>query len=212
MATLKIDIWSDIMCPFCYLGDSMLQEALKEFPNREDVEIRYHSYQLMPELTEEPADLSEILGKRYGAEQMKAQQDHLTERGKEAGITYNFEKQVAVSTRKAHELSHFAAEHGKGHEVMLGLFKAHFSEGINVADVAELVKIAVAAGLDGSAAKAALESGKYASQVDQDIQSARQMGVQGVPFFVFAEKYAVSGAQPKEMFAQALTTAWAERS
>lgn len=210
MSTLTIDIWSDVMCPFCYLGDTVLAEALDEFEHRDQVTVTYHSYQLMPELTVEPVDMQTLLEGRYGPEQLAAQHEHLTARGAELGIEYNFDTSLAVNTLKAHELGHFATAQGKGHEMMLRLFKAHFTDGVNVADIDALVTLAGEIGLDETAARASLERGEYADAVDNDIRSAQQIGIQGVPFFVFAGKYALSGAQPKELFAQALTTAWGE--
>ncbi|MDA3147586.1 DsbA family oxidoreductase [Leucobacter sp. UCMA 4100] len=210
MTTLTIDIWSDVMCPFCYLGDSVLAKALAEFEHRDQVTVTYHSYQLMPELSVEPVNLQELLAGRYGPEQLAAQHEHLAARGKEHGLEYNFDTSLAVNTRKAHELSHFATSKGKGHEAMLRLFKAHFTEGLNVADVDTLARLAGEVGLDEAEARASLERAEFADAVDKDIVAAQQMGINGVPFFVFAGKYALSGAQPKEMFAQALNTAWGE--
>lgn len=210
MATLTVDIWSDVMCPFCYLGDSVLAEALKEFPHRDEVEVRYHSFQLSPELTETPISQHEHLGDRFPKEQLDAMHANFNTRGAEYGLTYNFDDSLMVNTHKAHQLSQFANTEGKGHEVMLNLFKAHFTDGVNVADVDALVQIADDSGLDSAAARTALTEGTYAHLVDADINQARQLGISGVPFFVFANKYAVSGAQPKEMFLQALNTAWTE--
>lgn len=210
MPKLTIDIWSDVMCPFCYLGDTVLAEAISEFEHGDSVELKYHSYQLMPELGQEPEDLSEIFAQRYGADQMKAQHEQLSTQGKAIGIEFNFEKSLAVNTRKAHELNHFAEAQGKGHEMMVKLFEAHFTDGINVADTGALVELAQSIGLDAEKAREALESDEYAELFDQDIKAAKDMGIQGVPFFVFIEKYALSGAQPKEMFVQALETSWAE--
>lgn len=212
MPTLTIDIWSDVMCPFCYLGDAILGEALAEFPHRDQVEVRYHSFQLSPELSDEPISQHEHLGNRFSAEQLNAMQGQFTTRGAEYGLGYNFDTAKIVNTRKAHELAHFAQEHGKGHDINLRLFKAHFTDGVNVADTDALVGLAEDAGLDGDAARAALDQGAHVSDVDGDIAQARNLGITGVPFFVFGGQYAVSGAQPKEMFLQALNTAWNENA
>lgn len=210
MEKLTVDVWSDIMCPYCYLGDTHLELALANFDHAEDVLVRYHSYQLMPELSDEPANMEQLLSNRYGAQQLAAQQSQLQSRGEQLGIEYNFADSLAVNTARAHQLYHFAEELGVGHRVMLLLFKAHFTDGVNVADIDELVAIAAEAGLDAVAARTALEDGTYAQRVTADIDTAKNMGVQGVPFFVFGDKYALSGAQPVEVFEQALNTAWAE--
>ena len=210
MPTLTVDIWSDVMCPFCYLGDSILEEALQEFPHRDHVEVRYHSFQLSPELSDQPISQHEHLGDRFPAEQLDAMHEQFNSRGTGYGIAFNFDTAKIVNTHKAHELAHFAQAAGKGHDMNLRLFKAHFTDGVNVADTDALVTLAEEAGLDGAAAREALDSGKHVSDVDGDIARARTLGITGVPFFVFAGQYAVSGAQPKEMFLQALNTAWNE--
>lgn len=209
---LVVDVWSDVVCPFCYMGDTLLGQALEKFPHASRVEVRYHSFLLMPELTDTPIDLPELLAGRYGKtrEQAVAMNDQVAERARQIGLDYRFDRAQTVSTLTAHELSHFAAAHGKQHEMVQRLFQAYFTEGLNVADHQVLADLAAAVGLDRDAALAALTSGEFADAVEEDIQQARQYGIQGVPFFVFAGKYAVSGAQPVEAFLQALDTSWSE--
>lgn len=210
---LTIDVWSDVMCPFCYLGDAALDKALSQFAHSASVDIRYHSFLLMPELSREtPVDLTELLTQKRGfpADQVKTMNDRIAEQGQPFGLDYRFDLAVTINTRSAHELSHFAAEHGKQHEMMQRLFRAYFTEGRNVADHATLVELATEIGLDGGKAAAALESGQFAEAVDSDIARARQLNISGVPFFVFADKYAVSGAQSVDTFLQALETSWAD--
>ena len=209
---LVVDVWSDVVCPFCYMGDTLLGQALEKFPHASGVEVRYHSFLLMPELTDTPIDLPELLAGRYGKtrEQAVAMNDQVAERARQIGLDYRFDRAQTVSTLTAHELSHFAAAHGKQHEMVQRLFQAYFTEGLNVADHQVLADLAAAVGLDREAALAALTSGEFADAVEEDIQQARQYGIQGVPFFVFAGKYAVSGAQPVEAFLQALDTSWNE--
>lgn len=208
--TLTIDIWSDIVCPFCYLGDTLLEQALEDFEHRDQVEIRYHSYELMPELGDEPVNLSELLASRYSPEQMKMQNEHLAARGAELGLEYNFDQAITVNTRTAHRLLKFAEEKGKGHEMVRILFKAYFTDGKHTGDIDALVALAEEAGLDPGQAREVLESQRYADAVTEDIQQARKLGIQGVPFFVLNNKYGVSGAQPREAFAKALETAWSD--
>ena len=207
MTAVTVEVWSDVMCPFCYLGDAVLQEALAEFPQRDAVTVEYRSFQLSPELTDTPKSMEEHLAGRYPEEQMATMHEQLRERGDQHGITFNFDQSLMVNTHKAHQFHHFAAAEGKGNDAVRQLFKAHFTDGVNVANLDELVAIADELGLDPAAAREALEAETHFEAVDADISLARKMGISGVPFFVFNNKYAVSGAQPKEMFLQALTAA-----
>lgn len=210
MPKLVVDVWSDIMCPFCYLGDAVLSGALAEFPHARDVEVRYHSFQLMPDLTAEPADMMELLKGRYDEQQLQRQHEHFKSEGAKYGLEYNFDDALAVNTAKAHELHHFASTKGLGQEIMEAIFAAHFTEGKNVADVEQLVDIAGNVGLDAEEARQALNSGRYAADVEADVARAAELGIRGVPFFIFDNKYALSGAQPKEAFAEGLNRAWSE--
>jgi len=209
---LGIDIWSDVMCPFCYMGDTLLDQALAQFAHADSVDIEYHSFLLMPDLSDTPVDLADLLSSSHGMsrEQAVAMNDNLAARGRELGLDYRFDRAQAASTRSAHQLSHFAARHGKQHAMVRRLFQAYFTEGLNVADHGVLAGLAAEVGLDPSAAESALASGEYASEVEADIQYAGQLGITGVPFFVFGGKYAISGAQPLEAFTQTLDTAWNE--
>lgn len=208
--TLTIDIWSDIVCPFCYLGDTALEQALEGFAHRDAVKIRYRSFELMPDIGNEPIDLQEHLTSKYSPEQIKMQHEHLATRGAELGIEYNFGRAITVNTRTAHRLLQFAAQHGRGQELTRILFKAYFTDGQHIGDVETLVRLAEASGLDSSAAREVLESDRFADDVDEDIEQARRLGIQGVPFFVLNNTYGVSGAQPVEVFTRALETAWAD--
>jgi predicted DsbA family dithiol-disulfide isomerase len=211
---LVVDVWSDVMCPFCYMGDTLLDQALQKFPHASGVEVKYHSFLLMPHLSENdaPVDTAEMLAAKYGIPLKQAQEmnQQVTERAGQIGLDYHFERAQTVGTRTAHQLSHFAATQGKQHELIQRLFKAYFTDGLNVADHQVLADLAAEVGLDRDAALAALTSGEFADDVEADIQQAHQYGIQGVPFFVFAGKYAISGAQPVEAFVQALDTSWNE--
>lgn len=210
---LVVDVWSDMMCPFCYLGDALFAQALEKFPHRDHVELRYHSFLLMPELTDEkPINLNETLAAKRGitVDQASAMNEQFAARGREVGLEYHFDRALTVDTRTSHQLSHFAATQGKQHEMIQRLFKAYFSEGLNIADHATLGDLAAEVGLDRDAALAALASGEFADAVEADLKQARDFGINGVPFFVFAGKYAVSGAQSPEAFLQALEQSWDE--
>lgn len=208
---LSIDVFSDVVCPYCYLGDTILAAALSEFDHSDSVVIRYHSYQLMPELAaDRTVDLIELLSTSKGVppQQIVAAQQQLVTRGAEFGIDYRFDQALTTNTRAAHRLTHFAKAHGKQREIVQRLFVAYFTDGLNIGDVTTLADLAAEVGLDRDAALVALTTDAYAQDVDHDITLARQLGISGVPFFVFNGKYAVSGAQPVEAFTEVLTQAW----
>lgn len=212
---LVVDVWSDVMCPFCYMGDTLLAQAIEQFEHGSEVEVRYHSFLLMPELpSDRPSDLMEILVERKGfpREQAEAMNAQVTARGKAIGLDYRFDRAVAINSRTAHRLSHFAASEGRQHAMVHRLFKAYFTDGLNVGDHAVLADLAAEVGLDRDKALHAIESGAFEEVVDEDIRQARELGISGVPFFVLGGKYGVSGAQPVEAFLQALQSAWADRA
>ncbi|MFP7366134.1 DsbA family oxidoreductase [Corynebacterium callunae] len=210
---MKIEVWSDIMCPFCYIGKKRLDDALAEFEHNDRVEVEYKSFELMPGLETYPlrSDV-EMLAETKGmpVEQAKQMNARVQEMAHSAGLEMNHDDTVAANTINAHRLTHFAKEQGKQVEVAQALFKAHFVEGHNVDDIDELVAIAEATGLDGTKTREVLESDAYTNEVQQDVFEARQLGVQGVPFFVFDRKYAISGAQQSEVFADTVEKSFAE--
>ncbi|MGW0949206.1 DsbA family oxidoreductase [Streptomyces sp. NPDC002623] len=208
---LVIDVWSDIMCPFCYIGDTLLAQALEKFPHGSDVEIRYHSYQLMPHLpTDRGVDLNEILSKERGfpKAQAKAMNAQVSARAAQIGLDFRLDSAIAINTRAAHRLIYFAESQGRQHDMVQRLFRAYFTDGLNVGDHDALAGLAAEIGLDRSAAREALDTGAFDAEVDADVRHAGQLGITGVPFFVFDGQYAVSGAQPVEAFLQALDVAW----
>ncbi|MFE2636403.1 DsbA family oxidoreductase [Streptomyces scopuliridis] len=208
---LVVDVWSDVMCPFCYIGDTLLAQALERFPHGSDVEIRYHSYQLMPHLPFHHAvDLNELLSKERGLSkaQAKAMNVQVSARAAQIGLDFRLDSAIATNTRAAHQLIHFAGSRSRQHDMVQRLFRAYFTDGLNVGDHDVLAGLAAEIGLDRAAAREALDSGAFDSEVDTDVQQAGQLGIGGVPFFVFDGQYAVSGAQPVEAFLQALDIAW----
>ncbi len=208
-----VDVWSDIMCPFCYMGYELLSQAVDQFEH--PVDIRYHSFQLMPDLSaDEGFDVAELLERERGiprerAREMNAQ---VGARAAQLGLEYNFDRAVAINTRAAHRLLHFAAVHELQDEMVERIFRAYFTDGLNTADHAVLADLAAEVGLDPVAAREALDNGAFNDVVNRDIDEARRLGITGVPFFVFDNKYAVSGAQPIEVFVQALHNTWDERT
>ncbi|MEW1833547.1 DsbA family oxidoreductase [Microbacterium sp. NPDC079995] len=215
---IKIDVWSDIACPWCYIGKRNLEKGLAATADDADaprVEVTFHSYELSPDT---PVDFDgnevEFLSQHKGMapEQVKPMLDRVTGVAAEAGLEYRFDLLKHTNTVKAHELLHFAKEQGRQKEMTERLMSAYFTEGRHVGRIDDLVELAVEAGLDRDAARDALESGRHLEAVRADQAQAQAYGIQGVPFFVIDGKYGVSGAQPAEAFAQIARQVWAERA
>ena len=211
---MTIEIWSDIMCPFCYIGKHNFEEALHKMDFKENVKIDWKSFQLDTALDTVGMTTSAYLSEKKGMsdDAIIASVGNLVKSGLEKGITFNFDKSIAVNTRSAHKLLQLAKENGKGSEAEELLFKAHFTDGENVAESDVLVEIGIALGLENDSVVEALQSSEYGNKVDSDLYEASQVGVRGVPFFVFDRKYAVSGAQPVEVFEEVLNKAYHELS
>lgn len=211
---MKVEIWSDIMCPFCYIGKKNYEAALKQVPGAEDVQIEWKSFQLDPTIPNDGSSQSELayLAERKGMSeaQAKGMLENVTNTAKASGITMNFGSVIVANTLNAHRLLHFAKSKQLGSELKEKLFEAHFMDGVNVGDFDELIRLAAAVGLDADESRKVLESDAYAYEVSQDIQEAQNIGVRGVPFFVIDRKYAISGAQPVDVFAQTLDKSLAE--
>jgi protein disulfide-isomerase len=204
---MKIEIWSDIMCPFCYIGKRQLETALEQFPDN-DFEIEWKSFQLDPTITPEPGkDVYTYLAERKGmtVEQSKEMHKGVAERAKSVGLEYNFDKAVISNSLEAHRIIQLAKTKNLGDEIEEIFFKAYFTEGRDLNDGPTLIELAEKAGLDKNDVLEVLKSDNlYLKEVEHDIEEAQQIGVQGVPFFVFDRKYAVSGAQPVEAFVQTI--------
>ena len=214
---IKIDVWSDIACPWCYIGKRNLENGLAATAADEDapvVEIEYHSFELSPD-TPEDFDGGEVdyLSQHKGIspEQAREMLDRVTGVAADAGLAYRFDILQHTNTVKAHELLHFAKENGKQLELAEVLMSAYFLEGKHVGRDDDLVALAVEVGLDEDAAREALASQRYRAAVRADQEQAQQFGITGVPFFVIDGKYGVSGAQPVEAFSQIARQVWGER-
>jgi len=210
---MKVEIWSDVMCPFCYIGKRRLEDALQQLPFKSDIEVEWKSYQLDPGIKNEPGkNVNQYLAERKGMTVLQASQmnEQVTRMAAEVGLEYNFDKAVVANSFDAHRFSHLAAQHGLGDAAEERLFRAYFTEGKNIAKIDTLVELGTEIGLNGTEVKQTLETGAYAQAVHQDIDEAQALGVRGVPFFVLDRKYAVSGAQPVEVFKQALESAYTE--
>lgn len=211
---MKVEIWSDVMCPFCYIGKRKFENALAQFEHKENVEIVWKSFQLNPTMKTVPGKninqyLAEIKG--WSPEQAKSMNDRVTGIAKAVGLHYDFDKAVVANSFDAHRLIQFAKTKGKGDAAEEALFKAYFTEGKNTADHAVLLDLATTIGLDAAETKQVLDSDAFSTEVRFDIAHAEQVGVTGVPFFVLGNKYAVSGAQESDVFLQALNTTWQEQ-
>jgi predicted DsbA family dithiol-disulfide isomerase len=202
---IKVDVWSDIACPWCYIGKRKFEAGAEAFGGA--VEVEYHSFELAPD-TPVDFDGSEIdfLAEYKGMspEQVKPMLDRVTTIAKDVGLDYDYDALQHTNTIKAHQLIHFAKQHGKQLEAKERLLKAYFVEGRHVGRTEDLADLAEEIGLDREAARRALDGGEYLEAVRADIDQARAYGINGVPFFVIDGKYGVSGAQSPETFTQVL--------
>lgn len=208
---MEIEIWSDVVCPFCYLGKRRLEQALEGFPGQAEVNLSWKSFQLHPDMKRSPGlTLEKYLADRKGwsPAQIKANHDRLARAGAAEGLDYRFDKAVVADTFDAHRLIQAAQAEGKGTAMEDRLFRAYFTEGQDISDAATLEALAGEAGLDRAKAAAVLKDrGAFADAVRADIEEAEKLGIQGVPFFVFDRRFAVSGAQDAEVFKRALAQA-----
>ncbi|WP_405098820.1 DsbA family protein [Oceanobacillus sp. FSL H7-0719] len=212
---MKITIWSDFMCPFCYIGEAHLDEALADFEHADGVEIEYKSFLLSPEAAHNPEkDYYETFADMKGipVEQASGMFENVVNMAKQAGIVIDYDKAKFSSTIPAHHAFQYAKEQGKGNEFFKRFYSAHFSEGELLSDADTIARLAEEVGLDKAAVLESTQEQAYTAKVNQDIQEAGQIGVQGVPFYVFNNKYAVSGAQPVEQFKQVLEQVWNEEN
>ncbi len=210
---MKVEIWSDVMCPFCYIGKRRFENALQQFEHKDEIEIEWKSFQLNPDMETDPdLNIDQYLADKKGWTLDYARQlnNHVTQMAAEAGLTYNFDKAVVANSFNAHRLTHLAKKHGLGIEAEEALFKAYFTDGRNIDDKHTLVELGTTLGLDAIEIQQALESDAYADDVKQDIKQAKYLGIQGVPFFVMNSKYAVSGAQAVPVFEETLQKAFTD--
>ncbi|MCX8046505.1 MAG: DsbA family oxidoreductase [Anoxybacillus gonensis] len=210
---MKIEVWSDFVCPFCYIGKRRLEEALSSFPHRENVEIIFRSFELDPNAKKETSlSIHEMIAQKYGifVDEAKRANADIGKQAEALGLTFRFETMKPTNTFDAHRLAQYAKEKGKLDEVVERLFYAYFTESKRISDRNVLLELAEAGGVDRKEAEAVLDSERYAEQVRNEEAIAAQLGVRGVPFFVLNQKYAISGAQPVDVFRQALEQVWAE--
>jgi predicted DsbA family dithiol-disulfide isomerase len=204
---MKIEIWSDIMCPFCYIGKRRLEGALRELGMEDEVEISWKSFLLNPDMKTDPSKNSlDYLAqaKGWSMEQVIQMTEHVTGIAAAEGLEYHLENTKVANAIDAHRLIQLAKRHRLGNEMEERLFQGYFTEGLNIADHGVLVKLAGEVGIEPETARACLDEQAFTEAINQDIRESQQLGVRGVPFFVFNRQYAISGAQPKELFMETL--------
>jgi predicted DsbA family dithiol-disulfide isomerase len=214
---MKVEIWSDIMCPFCYIGKRHFEQALQQFAESNNLEIEWKSFQLDPSIPKpytEGKSMYEYLAERKGfsLEQSKQMHANVVQMAARAGLQYDFDKAVVANSWDAHRVIQLAKSKGLGDAIEERFFEAYFTEGKDMADHTTLIQLAKEVGIEEARVKEVLASNEFEKEVKLDIQRAQQVGVTGVPFFVFNDKYAVSGAQPSNVFLETLQKSFGEWS
>jgi predicted DsbA family dithiol-disulfide isomerase len=206
-------VWSDVVCPWCYIGKRRLEQALETFPHRDGVTVTYRSFQLDPTTPKDvTGTLAERLADKYGVslDQARAMNERVSTIAASVGLDYHLDEAHPANTFDAHRLLHFAAEHGKQTELKERLMQAYFVRGEAIADAEALVAMAAEVGLDAGEARAVLAGDAYSDAVREDLSLARAFGISSVPFFVIDRKYGIAGAQETAVLGQALENAWME--
>lgn len=211
---LTIEVWSDVVCPFCYIGKRELERALAAFPHRDSVQVVWRSFELDPDAPPSTGQSTiAMLMERYGISEAEARArvQGVVDRAAGLGLRYDMERTVVGSSFDAHRLLHYAKAQGRAGAVKERLFRAYFTEGGQLADRTLLRRIAKEEGMDEAELDRGLAGDAWAGEVRADEREAQALGVRGVPFFVLDRRFAVSGAQAQDVFRQALEKAWAER-
>ncbi|MEI6695453.1 MAG: DsbA family oxidoreductase [Bacteroidota bacterium] len=212
---MKVEVWSDIMCPFCYIGKRNYESAIKKFADNKDIEIIWKSYQLDPDIPlqfDKKTNVYQYLADRKGMTLEHSIKMHqaVVQTAKNAGLEYNFDKTVIANSFKAHRMIQMAKRKGLGDFAEECIFKAYFTEGKDIADNAILLELGKAIGISETDVNESLCNDEYAYMVKQDIQQAKNLEVEGVPFFLFNGKYAVYGAQAVDAFLQTIQKSYAD--
>ncbi|WFU13357.1 DsbA family oxidoreductase (plasmid) [Rhizobium sp. CB3090] len=210
---MKVEIWSDIACPWCYIAKHRFDAALSQFEHREQVDVIWRSYQLDPDAPPVTnKNLNDILSEKHGLsiEEAVAMNDQMRRLGAREGLDYKFDRARYGNSFDAHRLIHFARSRGVQTGMEERLFRAYFSEGKALGDIDTLVELAGEIGINADEAHVVLVSDAFADQVRADTQTARRLGLKGVPFFMIGEKFGIAGAQTSQSFRDALAQAWME--
>lgn len=210
---MTVEVWTDILCPWCYIGKREFENALSEFTHKDDVEVSFHSFELDPSAKKEyDKDIYDLLAEKYGTtrEKSKAMHVNLEQRAKGVGLNYQFDILKPTNSFDAHRLIQYAATKGKQAEMIERLSAAYLTEGKHIGKSETLIELAKEVGLDAEEVKKIITSEDFGYEVRTDEQQASQFGISGVPYFVINRKYGISGAQPKEIFTEALENIWRE--
>ncbi len=210
-ASMKVDIWSDVRCPFCYIGKRKFEAALEQFEHKDKIEVEWHSYELDPHAETAPEiNAYDYLANRYGRSREWAIEthEHVAETAAAVGLDFNFDISVVANSFDAHRLIQLAKSMNLGNEAEEQLFKAHFTDGVNISDHQSLIEVGKKIGLDRLSVQTMLNSTDFTDEVRYDENAAQTIGIKGVPFFIFNQKLAVSGAQSPETFLGALNQAF----
>lgn len=211
MNKMKVEIWSDVMCPFCYIGKRKFEKALENFENKDSIDVVWHSFQLNPELKESPdQDIYQYLADAKGQSLEWSVQMHenVAQTAKAVGLDYRFDLAKVANSFDAHRVLQLAKKYDLSDALEERFFKAYFTEGALISDHSTLEQLAIESGLDREEVKAVLASDKYSEEVIKDGRVAQQLGARGVPFFVMDRAYGVSGAQDPAVFEDTLNTAF----
>jgi predicted DsbA family dithiol-disulfide isomerase len=212
---MQLEVWSDIACPWCYLGKRRLEAALAAFEHRDEVRVTWRSFELDPSAPAEgPRDRDAHLAAKYGMpiEQARAMHERMTALGADDGVEFRFDRARLANSFDAHRILHLAAAHDRQAEMKERLMRAHFTDGELIGDHATLVRLAAEAGLPEDEAREALAGDRFAAEVREDEATAARLGIRGVPFFVVDRAFAVSGAQPPEVLGELLRRGWEART
>lgn len=210
---MKVEIWSDVMCPFCYIGKRHFEQAIDKLPFKDEIVVDWKSYQLNPEYHNTNNEtIYDYLSRSKGMpiEQAKQMTKQVVDMAANAGLTINFDTNVPANTFDAHRLIHLAAKNGLQDLAEEKLFEAHFVNSRNIGEKDVLIDIASEIGLDKNETEQVLNGDQFAEAVRYDIYESQNLGIRGVPYFVMDRKYGVSGAQPVEAFTEALTQSFTE--
>jgi len=212
---MRIDVWSDVVCPWCWLGKARLEKALAAFPHGQHVEVVFRSFELDPGAPKE-RDIStnEMLAKKYGLRpaQIAAMHERIRGMGLADGVEFRFDRTRTSNTFDAHQIIHLASAEGRQKMMLDRLFRAQFYEGVRIGDRGELVRLATESGLERAGVDAALDDQRFAPAVRDDEAQAHALGISGVPFYVVDGRFGVSGAQSVEVLRRVFDEAWARRS
>lgn len=210
---IRVEIWFDYTCPFCYIGKKKFEAALEQFDYKNEVEIVLHSFEMVTGYYPHAGEsIYETASKHAGMSVSQAKHAYMqvTDMARMTGLDYRFDQTIPANTFNAHRLTHHAAAHGKAYALSERIFKAYFTEGLNINDPSTLALLAAEAGLDGTKSLAVLESNQYTTEVHKDEKDSRLASVRGMPYFLFNETYSISGARDQSVFKEVLDQAWSK--